>query len=372
MNILILNWRDIKNPSSGGAEILTQEIAKRFVKWGHQVTQFSSCFPNCLAEEKVDGVKIIRRGHPDARYLFKSVHFLAFWYYLKNFRGKFDVIIDEVHGLPFFTPWYVKEKKVALICEVAGELWKKTFGPIFGTVGLATEKFYFHAVYRDIPYLTISPSTEKDLIRSGVQKNKITVLPMGINVPDMAKTFKKEPRPTLLFTGRLTEPKGIEDAIRVLGKVNKKNPKSRLWVIGRGDKQYVDYLKKLSKKLNVYDKITFFGFVSEKKKFTLMAKAHILIHTSIREGFGLTIPEAGHMGTPVIGYNSPGIRDIIKPGQNGILLQQNSPRFLAREAIFLLRDKKRYEKMSRQARLEARKYNWDNTARTAFSILERL
>lgn len=106
MKILILNWRDIKNPSSGGAEILTHEVANRLVKWGHQVTQFSSSFPNCLPEEKIDGVKIIRRGHPDARYLLKSVHFFAFWYYLKKFRGKFDVVIDEAHGLPFFTPLY--------------------------------------------------------------------------------------------------------------------------------------------------------------------------------------------------------------------------------------------------------------------------
>ena len=77
MKILILNWRDIKNPKSGGAEILTHEIAKRWVNWGHSVIQFSSEFKGSAKQEIIDGVKIIRGGHPDARFLLKSVHWLA-------------------------------------------------------------------------------------------------------------------------------------------------------------------------------------------------------------------------------------------------------------------------------------------------------
>ena len=57
--ILILNWRDIKNPNSGGAEVLTHEMAKRWVLWGHEVTQFSSKFRGAKGEEVVDGVRII-------------------------------------------------------------------------------------------------------------------------------------------------------------------------------------------------------------------------------------------------------------------------------------------------------------------------
>ncbi len=54
MNILILNWRDIKNPSSGGAEILTHEIAKQWVAWGNSVIQFSSLFAGAKSEEIID------------------------------------------------------------------------------------------------------------------------------------------------------------------------------------------------------------------------------------------------------------------------------------------------------------------------------
>lgn len=375
MNILILNWRDIKNPSAGGAEILTHEIAKRWVKWGHRVTQFSSSFPGCLGEEIIDGVRIIRRGHPDTRRLFSSVHFLAFVYYKKQIRErhKFDVVIDEVHGIPFFTPWYVRGRKVVLICEVAGDLWRKTFGPIFGTAGRIIEKFYLRSVYRNLPYLTISPSTQKDLIRDGVNKKNITILPMGISIPaSRVKAFKKEESLTLIFVGRLTVPKGVEDAIYALREISKKNPKTKLWIVGRGDDQYLRHLKRLIKKFNTQSKVIFFGFVPEKEKFTLMAKAHILIHPSVREGFGLTIPEAGVVGTPTVAYNSPGIRDIVMNWESGILLKENSPTALASSILDLFNDKTAYERLCRMARQEARKYNWDNTARATLRILESL
>jgi|GEM_PF-4102942 len=38
MNILIYNWRDIKNPAAGGAEVFTHENAKRWVEKGNEVT----------------------------------------------------------------------------------------------------------------------------------------------------------------------------------------------------------------------------------------------------------------------------------------------------------------------------------------------
>lgn len=370
MRILILNWRDLKNPDSGGAEILTHEIAKRWVKMGHKVTQFSSLFNNAKEEENLDGVKIIRRGYPDARYLLGSVHFWAFRYYLSHFRGKFDAVIDEIHGLPFFTPWYVREKKVALICEVAGEIWWKMFGPLFGLIGRLTEIFYLRTVYKRIPYLTISESTKEDLVKSGVKRENITVLPMGISMPRDIKTFDKEKDTTLIFVGRLSKSKGIEDAIIALRKVSKKIPKVKLWVVGRGKKEYVDHLESLAKKLNVFEKITFFGYVAEPKKFELMSRSHILLAPSMKEGWGLIVPEAGLMGTPVVGYNVKGLKEVILDKKTGYLTLNNSPKELANSIEKVLKDKLKYQKISAAAKKLSSSYNWDNTAEVALEVLK--
>src|SRR3989344_8610291 len=120
MRILILNWRDIKNPSSGGAEILTHELSKGLIAKGHRVTILCSSFPGAKSQETIDGIKIIREGNPDARIPFKSIHYKAYKKYKRDFQGEIDLLVDEVHGVPFFSVFYVKEKKVVLICEVAG------------------------------------------------------------------------------------------------------------------------------------------------------------------------------------------------------------------------------------------------------------
>lgn len=60
--ILVFNWRCWVNPAMGGAEVFTREVLKRWVGWGHEVTLFTSGFPNCRREEVLDGVRVVRAG----------------------------------------------------------------------------------------------------------------------------------------------------------------------------------------------------------------------------------------------------------------------------------------------------------------------
>lgn len=367
--ILILNWRDIKNPNSGGAEVLTHEIIKRWVSWGNEVTQFSSYFKGAKGEEIVDGVKIIRKGNPDARHLFSSVHFIAFLEYRKNFKGNFDVVIDEVHGLPFFTPLYVKERKVVLICEIAGKIWDANFPFPFNKIGKAVENNYFR-LYKNIPFLTISPSTKEDLIQVGLKPDVVTVLPMGISVPKNIPNLKKEKTPTIIFVGRLLKAKGIEDAIEVCKQLKSSFPQIKLWVVGRGEDAYEKEIKNKVKKLDLLENVKFYGFLSQSDKFKMMQRAQVLITPSVKEGFGLTVPEAGIVGTPAVAYNVEGLRDIIQDGRTGILTNPN-PVDMAEQVENMLRDSILYSKIQKGAFSFAKSLNWDNTAKKALGIIQK-
>lgn len=369
MNILILNWRDIKNPKSGGAEILTHEMAKYWSKIGHQVTFFSSVFPNSLSLEIIDNIRIVRQGHPDARFLFSSVHFFAFLFYLKN-SSKFDVVIDEIHGIPFFTPLYVRTKKVVLICEVAGDLWPRMFGPFFGLIGRLIEKFYLNFVYKNATFLTISNSTKEELIKEGV-RGPITVLPMGLSVPEKINIPAKEKNPTLIYVGRLTKSKGIEDAILATKIISKKYTSIDFWVVGSGEKEYEEYLKKMAKKNSVESKIKFFGFVPEKRKFELMARAHVLVAPSMKEGWGLTVPEGGRVQTPAVGYNVEGLREVIIDNKTGYLASPGNFRDLADKITKMLEDKSSYIKFAKAAKELSLSYNWGNTAKVGLKVLQK-
>src|SRR5579859_7769723 len=140
MNILILNWRDPKNPHAGGAELVTHEHAKAWVKKGNTVTWFTSLYPDAIQEEILDGVQIIRKGSSFTTYL------LAPFYYLSH-KKPFDVVVDEIHGIPFFTPLYVRKAKIAFIHEVAAEIWDYMYAFPINTLGKLLEPIYF-TLYR--------------------------------------------------------------------------------------------------------------------------------------------------------------------------------------------------------------------------------
>lgn len=368
MNILILNWRDIKNPKGGGAEVLTHEMAKRWVQKGHRVTQFSESFVGGPMEDVVDGVKIIRKGSADIRSFGIPVHAAAFFWYLRQKKRNFDVVIDEIHGIPFFTPWYIREKKIALICEVADKIWNVAFAFPANIVGPIIEKNYFR-FYKDIPFLTISPSTKKELLQMGIKKKDIAVLPMGLTIPQKISVYPKEKDLTLIFVARLTKAKGTTDALEVLLRLEKIYPRIRLWIVGQGQPRYMKEIEHEVKRLQLADKIKFFGFVDQNKKFELMSRAHLLVIPSFKEGWGLTVPEAGLVGTPSVAYDVEGLRDVIINHKTGILTKP-APEDMCEAIIKLMDDTSLYKKLQREAKKLSLTYSWDSTAQTALSAIQ--
>lgn len=364
MNILILNWRDIKNPSGGGAEILTHEIGKAWVKRGNRVWQISAKFKGAPSEETIDGVMIKRMG------TWWSVHVLAFLYYIKNFRGKIDVIIDEVHLLPFFSILYEPRKTVLLVCEVARKLVFKIFPYPVGFIFSVLENIYF-IFYRKVPVLAISHSTREDLISHGFSARNISILPMGLTVPRGLEKFPKESRPTIIYLSRINKQKGIEDAIEAFRIINSQIPSSRLWIVGIGEAEYVSEIKKRIQSLKLTDSVKFFGITSESKKFKLLSKAHLLIFPSIHEGWGLTIAEAGIVGTPSAVYNVAGVRDVVRNGERGIVAETNSPDVLANAIIRYLKNDKLYNNLLLKIKSFEKETGWENTTKTATTAISK-
>ena len=367
MTILILNWKDIKHPAAGGAEILTHEMAKGFIAEGHKVILFASSFPNARAKELIDGINIIRSGNVDLRALHNSVQYKAYRYYKKHLKGNVDVVIDEVHGLPFFASFYAKEKVVSLICEVAGNIWFKMFSFPWNFIGWISERCYLIA-YRNIPVLTISESTKTELISCGIAKKNITVLPMGITRVAVGN-IKKEKKPTVIFVGRLNKMKGIEDAILAVAKAKQIIPDLQFWIVGRGESSYMDHLRKLAGKEGISSSTTFWEYIPQQQKFTLMSKAHAIVVPSVREGFGLIVPEAGSVGTPAIVYNVHGLRDTVKNGINGVRVQK-SVKELAKGIIKILKEKNEYKQLCIGAKKESDRYQWSKTAKIALQVIK--
>ncbi|OGE33564.1 hypothetical protein A3J19_02380 [Candidatus Daviesbacteria bacterium RIFCSPLOWO2_02_FULL_41_8] len=371
MNILILSWRGPGHPNAGGAEISTHEHARGWVKAGHNVTLFTSYFQGAKKEEVVDGVFILRKGNQ-----FIEVQWEAFKWYLFGSHTKFDLVIDQFHGIPFFTPLYVRKKKLAFIHEVTKEVWQsnpwpwpfclgpKIFGPII-------EPLIFKLVYRNVPFMTVSESTKNDLVNWGIPKQNVNVIYNGINTPKGSYP-RKQVIKTITFLGALAKDKGIEEAINVFSILQKKYKKNfQYWIAGKADSRYLEILKKKAKKLGLAD-AKFWGYVSEKKKFELLAKSHILINPSIREGWGLVVIESARVGTPTVAFDVPGLRDSIKDGETGILSKELSAENLAGKIIYLLDDEKKYNRMSNNAVNWSKNFSWDRASKLSIDLVMKI
>jgi glycosyltransferase involved in cell wall biosynthesis len=123
------------------------------------------------------------------------------------------------------------------------------------------------------------------------------------------------------------------------------------------------------KEYGVKEHVIFFGPVSEAKKYNLMSRAHLLLHASVKEGWGLVVLEAAYMGTPSVVYNVPGLRDVVKHQKTGIVVANNSPHEMAREAVLLYKDKKRYTEFEKNGRVWAQSLSWKKVVFQSLQLL---
>ena len=372
MNILILSWRSQGHPNAGGAEQVTFEHAKAWVMGGHDVCLFSSFYIGAKKDEKVSGVRIIRSG--EAVFGVKIRAFL--WYFLKK-HPKFDLVVDEFHGIPFFTPLYVRSRKLGFIHEVAREVWKlnpwpKPLNILPSIFGIFFERYIFRLFYRKIPFLTVSNSTKLDLVNWGIPKNNITIIQNGVKLHLPKILPDKEAKKTAIYLGAISEDKGTFDAVRVFGEIERKDDNWQYWIVGTGTGAYIRKLKQLARDVGIIEKLKIWGYVTDSKKFDLLARAQLLINPSYHEGWGLVNIEANSVGTPVVGYNVHGLKDSVVNNKTGILVGKGEHKALAENALKLVGNKIEYQSIQKNCRKWASKFNWKKATKESLELIESL
>ena len=343
----------------GGAEVFTYEVAKRWVKAGHEVTLFASEFTNCEREEFLDGVRVVRAG---GKY---SVYWRAKKYYRKYFSKEgYDVAVDEINTRPFLTPKFVNngEKIVALIHQLAREYWfYETPFPISYIGYYFLEKRWLRN-YVDVPTVTVSDSTRHDLLDLGFKE--VFVVPEGLNFKPLSEVPEKESYPVVAYVGRLKRAKRPDHAVNAFRIVKERIPEAELWIIGDG------YFRKDLEKIAT-DGVRFFGGLSDWERRDLVKRAWVLVNPSVREGFGLNIVEANALGTPCVAYDVSGLRDSIRNGETGLLVKSGDIQALPEGIFSVLVDEKLRERMSRNVLKYGKKFSWDKSAEEFLKVLER-
>jgi glycosyltransferase involved in cell wall biosynthesis len=326
---------------------------------GHEIEWFSAAFPDSKSEEDLDGVHIVRAGRQ------WTVHAHAFRRYHRQLRRRFDLVIDEVNTIPFFTPLWSEIPVFMLIYQLAREVWWYESPFPINLLGFTLEPLYLR-VYRRVPVFTESNSTQTDLRKLGF-KGSITVLPVGAD-PAIGVLAPKAAKPTFLYVGRLASSKRVGDIVRAFAIFKNGGGQGRLWIVGSGSRSYTRSLETLAHRLGVECDVEFCGRLSISDRNRRMAEAHVLLMASVREGWGLVVKEASVFGTPALVYDVPGLRDAVHHLRTGLVVPP-SPTALAGGMLQLFQNRTLLERLSVQAAHAGNSLSFDHTATAVEAVL---
>jgi len=357
MDILFLNWKDLKNPDVGGAEIIVYELAKRLVADGHRVTWFCRSFTGAREHDIYDDIKIIRRGNKI------TVYWEAYRYY-QSLMKKPDKVIDCINTICWQTPLYVpKEKRVAYVNQLAKEVFFYELPSVISHMAYFLEPLEY-LTYRHTKFLCYSESVKKDITTFGVPEKNISTFPIGID-HGRYKSGKKSKDPLFLFVARLTSMKRPDLCVEAMRVVVKKYPKAKLAIVGYGpmENKLEGMIQKFGLDKNVYlvNKNTlYFDKDPKDVKVKLMQQAWALVLPSVKEGWGMVVTEAAACGMLSIVTNVTGLKDSVIHNQTGILISSNpTSRQLADAMIKIITNRDFRYRLSKQALQYASSFTWE-------------
>jgi glycosyltransferase involved in cell wall biosynthesis len=155
---------------------------------------------------------------------------------------------------------------------------------------------------------------------------------------------------SVLFVGRICRPKGVFDLVEAFS-LAKLPASSHLHIVGDGED--VGELETFIGDLGIADKVTLAGATSSVPEY--LADSHVLVLPSYAEGIPRAIMEAFAAGTPVVGTDIPGIRQLIEDEVTGLLAPVGDTGPLARAIERLCNNPELARLMAENARLVVEK-----------------
>jgi glycosyltransferase involved in cell wall biosynthesis len=312
-----VNWRDLGHSLAGGSERYAWEYALALRDAGARVDFVTARDTGQAGDERVDGVRIRRRGGSYTFYLH------AAWFFLTR-RRHLDAVIDPECGIPTFSPLFVRRSTavVLVVHHVHMKQFRTYFGPGMAAFGRFLESRLMPLVYRRATTVAVSESTRAEMVDQLHWKRPIGLLRNGSGEPDWGCDAEAKDPHRVVALGRLVPHKRVDLVVRAVSALRAELPDLRLDVVGRGPEEAA--LRALVDELGLTDTVTIHGFLDEARKKELLRAAALHVSASDIEGWGQVVIDAAAHGVPTIARDVPGLRDSIR-SETGWLVPDRAP-----------------------------------------------
>jgi glycosyltransferase involved in cell wall biosynthesis len=247
-----------------------------------------------------------------------------------------------------------------------GHVFYGHFGRVLSRIFLQVEKLLGRITHHQI---ALTPEECNDYLNLRVSEpGNTSVIHSGVDVHQFIEAAKQRARkrkelgiaPDALligYVGWLIPIKGVTYLVSAMAKVLEQHPESMLVLVGKGDDKGGEEikLKEQVERAGLADKVRFLGWRSDVDE--IMGCFDIFVLPSLNEGMGRVLVEAMAAGLPIVASRVGGIPDLIKDGQNGLLVPPKDASALENAISTLFEDKEKRKRMGEAGTKMCRQYS---------------
>jgi D-inositol-3-phosphate glycosyltransferase len=375
---------------TGGMSVYIRELARELGKQGHHVDVYTRVHDPAdpISEDLGERARLIhiKAGEEE------SIHKLAVYSYLPEFachlegyRKNNGLRYDVVFSHYWLSGW--AGKYLTRWWQVPHVIMFHTLGAVKNAIGIGEDSPELRivtereAVQNCQRIIAATAGERQELIdHYGAVPDRIGVVPCGVNLD----LFRPVPRAAarqelglpgdkvLLFVGRIDPLKGIDRLLKAVPLLPDRQG-LRLVVIGGDEysRSEVDKLRRLAAELGIEGSVTFPGLVRQDRLPYYYSAADVCVVPSYHESFGLVALESLACGTPVVASDVGDLRNIIRQGETGFVVPENTPPHLAGAIATFLVGAPRDAESARVRRASVSRFAWENVAADVTGELRR-